>query len=448
MKKIGFITMFVMCLANIHAQNFSEFTVTLDYSKTKFEKTFAADFFRLKNLNNPNWEKEYKREMLLTFITSANLYLPAGYVINENLQNAAYEIIVKVKKLDDDQDTDADILIVQTNTSEKLTLFPVYGAAGRFGSFTNLSGDAMKEIGKTVGKFIAKLVTPRTEEQKLLQQQIQYQAQSQPHTQSEVQSQSYQIQAQDYYEDIVYFKNGSIIRGIILEQIPNESLKIQTRDENLFVFKMDEVEKIVKELRKSKEPEESQYQQYQQQYQPKEQPRSKAHSSFNKPKGYMGLLELDGGLGVGTWSATRAGLSIINGYRAVPQFALGFGVGLQLFSYSINPKYNADNGNKPYTDIAIPFFLHLRSDFLKMKVSPYAAFNIGYNLRVTTGFFGGIFMEPTLGIGFNIGENSRMNIGLAAAINRVKYIVYYDYGGYYEGKAMGYALNLKVGFSF
>ena len=30
--------------------------------------------------------------------------------------------------------------------------------------------------------------------------------------------------------DVVYLKDGSVIRGVIVEQIPNLSLKIQTRD--------------------------------------------------------------------------------------------------------------------------------------------------------------------------------------------------------------------------
>jgi len=49
------------------------------------------------------------------------------------------------------------------------------------------------------------------------------------------------------YEDIVYLKNGSIIHGTIIEQIPGESIKIKSKDGNLFVFKMDEIEKMTKE---------------------------------------------------------------------------------------------------------------------------------------------------------------------------------------------------------
>jgi hypothetical protein len=54
------------------------------------------------------------------------------------------------------------------------------------------------------------------------------------------------LKAQQYI-DVVYLKNGSIIRGVILEQIPNQSIKIKTADKSLFVYKMDEVDKIVKE---------------------------------------------------------------------------------------------------------------------------------------------------------------------------------------------------------
>jgi len=52
---------------------------------------------------------------------------------------------------------------------------------------------------------------------------------------------------QAFYEDVVYLKNGSIIHGIIIEQIPNQSIKIKTADKNVFVFKIEEIEKISKE---------------------------------------------------------------------------------------------------------------------------------------------------------------------------------------------------------
>ncbi len=48
-------------------------------------------------------------------------------------------------------------------------------------------------------------------------------------------------------EDVVYLKDGSAIRGTIVEQVPGKSLKIETRDGNTFVFRLEEVERFTKE---------------------------------------------------------------------------------------------------------------------------------------------------------------------------------------------------------
>ena len=48
-------------------------------------------------------------------------------------------------------------------------------------------------------------------------------------------------------EDVVYLKNGDIVWGTIVEQIPSESLKIQTADGSVFVYAMNEISRIVRE---------------------------------------------------------------------------------------------------------------------------------------------------------------------------------------------------------
>jgi hypothetical protein len=48
-------------------------------------------------------------------------------------------------------------------------------------------------------------------------------------------------------DDVVYLKDGSVIKGTIIEQVPNATIKIQTKDGSIFVIKYDEIEKIVKE---------------------------------------------------------------------------------------------------------------------------------------------------------------------------------------------------------
>ena len=51
--------------------------------------------------------------------------------------------------------------------------------------------------------------------------------------------------------DVVHLKNGSIIKGIVIETIPNETIKIRTSDGSIFVYSFDDVEKITKEIGKS-----------------------------------------------------------------------------------------------------------------------------------------------------------------------------------------------------
>jgi len=56
--------------------------------------------------------------------------------------------------------------------------------------------------------------------------------------------------SQQEYEEVVYLKNGSIIKGTIIEQVPDVSIKIQTKDGNIFVYKMEEIDRITKESTK------------------------------------------------------------------------------------------------------------------------------------------------------------------------------------------------------
>ncbi|MEZ4702704.1 MAG: hypothetical protein R2834_20390 [Rhodothermales bacterium] len=52
--------------------------------------------------------------------------------------------------------------------------------------------------------------------------------------------------AQSATIDVVYLVNGSIIRGTIVELIPNKSLRIRTSDGSEFVYEMRDVTKIEK----------------------------------------------------------------------------------------------------------------------------------------------------------------------------------------------------------
>ena len=48
-------------------------------------------------------------------------------------------------------------------------------------------------------------------------------------------------------EDVVYLENGGIVRGTILEQIPDKSLKIKRRDGKEFKYRMRDIVRIARE---------------------------------------------------------------------------------------------------------------------------------------------------------------------------------------------------------
>ncbi len=51
----------------------------------------------------------------------------------------------------------------------------------------------------------------------------------------------------DKLVDVVYLKNGSRIKGTLIDQDPTTHVKIQTADGSIFVFKIDEIEKVTRE---------------------------------------------------------------------------------------------------------------------------------------------------------------------------------------------------------
>lgn len=45
--------------------------------------------------------------------------------------------------------------------------------------------------------------------------------------------------------NIIYLKNGSIIKGNVVESVPNQHIKIRTSDGSIFVYQMSDVDRIV-----------------------------------------------------------------------------------------------------------------------------------------------------------------------------------------------------------
>lgn len=143
--------------------------------------------------------------------------------------------------------------------------------------------------------------------------------------------------------ETVYLKNGSVIKGEVIEQVPGQSLKIRTRDGSIFVYQMDEVERITKE----------------------ERPSSGAITE--------GLRGLDFGVDLGLYIPTKSGLDVMPsiefslGKRFSPQFYAGIGTGVYI------PTSGSADWNVPITANAKVFF-----SLNGTNIMPFGDFKFGY----------------------------------------------------------------------
>ena len=220
---------------------------------------------------------------------------------------------------------------------------------------------------------------------------------------------------QSNYQDVVYLKNGSIIRGTIIEQVPNKSIKIETADRSVFVYQMDEIEKLTKEVIQGKS--------------------GGSLSNSGLQSGYKGIVELGYQIGTGDYGMDRLKLNIINGYQINPYFSLGFGTGLRYY-------FDAEAA-------LIPVFADFRANFIDNKISPYLSLGVGYSFDATNDFEGvGFLLNPTVGVSFKVSDKSAMNVGLGYEMQKMKFFYYDYYYNYYEFTENSGAISINVGISF
>ncbi|MGL5683881.1 MAG: hypothetical protein ACRDDZ_12650 [Marinifilaceae bacterium] len=217
------------------------------------------------------------------------------------------------------------------------------------------------------------------------------------------------------YKEVVYLKNGSIINGIVIEQIPNESLKIQTADGSIYVYKMSEVVKITKEATTKKHNGFSS--------------NNIADKTYNIAKGYKGFVDLGYAIGVGDWGLDRVEFSTAHGYQFNPYLFAGAGFGVNY-----------------YTDVElcnIPIFANIRANLLNDKITPFVDVKLGYSVVDIEGFY----FAPSIGCRFGLTRRMAINLGVGYTMQKAE--IFYTYGNYYYNDMINSgAIDFKVGFEF
>lgn len=210
------------------------------------------------------------------------------------------------------------------------------------------------------------------------------------------------------YTEVVYLKNGSIIRGIIIEQVPNSSLKIQTADGSIFAYSMDEVVKITKEVGASR----NKYERF---------------GEKKSLKGYKGFVETGYIFDLSDCSANRFELSTTHGYQFNNYLFVGGGVGIHYYT-------DTDEGS-------FPIFASFRANFTNNKITPFADIKSGY----TVGDVEGAFATIGFGVRFGLAKKKALNLKLEYAyLEKDSYDSYY----YYSSSESTSGIGIKLGFEF
>lgn len=176
--------------------------------------------------------------------------------------------------------------------------------------------------------------------------------------------------------DVVYLKDGSILRGQIVENSGDE-IKLEMVGRNVLVIKMEEVERLSRDDISSAE-------------------HYKSSGYFN----HTGMTVLPG------TESTTVRFQMVNGYQISPRFSLGLGIGFV-----------------PYNDPLglIPLFMEGRYKFKKANTTPFLFLRTGYNFTILAdenreleSHTGGLNLNPGIGLEFH---NASFGWYLTAGLN-------------------------------
>ena len=183
-----------------------------------------------------------------------------------------------------------------------------------------------------------------------------------------------------HYHEIIYLKNGTVVKGIILEHLPDQSIKVKTDDQKEPVlYKQEEVDHIVKEFYDIKR------------------------------KGYVNITEL--AFAVGS-SDVSYGISTVNGFLIKPHFSVGVGVALD---------------NYVNAGMLLPVYADARLTFHDKRFTPFLYGDLGYSFgifsRDLNQLQGGLFFNPGIGIKSYISKKTALILSGGARVQQVQYNV-------------------------
>ena len=183
--------------------------------------------------------------------------------------------------------------------------------------------------------------------------------------------------AQDY-RDVVFLKNGSVLKGWFDEYYPDDSLRLRTIDGGVLVCATSDIERIAKEKNSVYLVDVS---------------KSYKHDvSEWRRKGYRGMVDLGYNINIDDSHMKISSLTTTHGYQFNKYFFLGAGIGLSQMTYKMEDKTVVFNDNYSFS-----VFADARVYLLKRNITPVIVGRGGYDI---TGFKQW-FANPSVGVDFS-----------------------------------------------
>ncbi len=228
-------------------------------------------------------------------------------------------------------------------------------------------------------------------------------------------------------QDVVYLNNGSIIRGTIVEQVPNKSLKVKTPDGSVFYCELSDVMKITKE-----EPVGGTFHRSGNYVMTRHEVTQERKTVKLDRTGYRGFADIGGGFGVGENGDGVFSISTSHGYQFNPYFFLGGGVGI--------------DAHIGWGGVCLPIFADARWYFFeKGRSALFIGTKLGYSI------LDGLYFNPTFGVSIGLNRKLAINVTFGYSLQQAEfwYYEYYDHE-YYDWEERGFAgcFMLKAGFEF
>lgn len=219
--------------------------------------------------------------------------------------------------------------------------------------------------------------------------------------------------AQTKSEDVIYLKNGSILRGEILERTDSQTIKIETVGRNVIVVMRQNVQRIGREEIPDPDPQ------------------------YYKETGYVNNTGIDILTGGG---ATSVGFRMVNGYRFNPQLSAGLGIGFVLYDDPQN---------------LVPIYLDLKYKLKRANSTPFVFFKTGFSFSVMSDddlevvdHDGGFMFSSGVGIQFETSENFGLYFTAGYNLDNSKYELEQWNDDIIETEINYRRLVLGFGFSF